>query len=374
MRSIEHTAAPPASRRRLSLPRQEWPRADRAAWERAISPASLLDDEGGLAASWRPRSREAVLHSYGRWLGCLARHGDLDDVVEPADRMTPERIRAHVAELGVGLGLASIAGHLARLVMAASALFPLRDWTWLRAMRSAVQRRSTPSRRKAGRIVSPVVLLELGNTMMEEGQAGTASDPVPAARLYRDGLVIAFLALIPLRRGNLVALEIGRQLTRSSGGWIITIPGEETKNHRPLVFTLPDALAAALDTYLAVHRPVLLAQRRSGTTAGLWLGATGCSLSAISMWRVVTGHTRQRLGVAVNPHLFRDCAATLLGDVDPKNVLLAAPLLGHSDFRTTEGHYILAQTRGAFRAHHDLLESMRHAAQGRARKAASQIR
>jgi len=74
--------------------------------------------------------------------------------------------------------------------------------------------------------------------------------------------------------------------------------------------------------------------------------------------------------VAVSPHLFRDCAATLLGDVDPKNVLLAAPLLGHGDFRTTEGHYILAQTRGAFRAHHDRLESMRRAAQRRARKVA----
>ena len=279
MRSIDPAAAPPASRRRrLSLPRQAWPRADRAAWERALSPASLLDDEGVLAASWRPRSREAVL-------------------------------------------------------------------------------------------------LDLGTTMMEEGQAGTASDPVPAARLYRDGLIIAFLALIPLRRGNLVALEIGRQLARSSGGWIVAIPGEETKNHRPLVFTLPDALAAALDTYLAVHRPVLLAQRRGGGTAGLWLGATGRPLSAIRVWRVVTRHTRQRLGVAVNPHLFRDCAATLLGDVDPANVLLAAPLLGHSDFRTTEGHYILAQTRGAFRAHHDLLESMRRrAAQGRARKVASQVR
>src|SRR5215203_4610015 len=104
MRSIEPTAAPPASRRRrLSLSWQEWPRADQVAWERAISPASLLDDEGGLAASWRPRSREAVLRSYGRWLGFLAHHGDLDAVVEPADRMTPERIRAHVAELGVRL-------------------------------------------------------------------------------------------------------------------------------------------------------------------------------------------------------------------------------------------------------------------------------
>src|SRR4051812_39992452 len=55
MQSIEHAAARP-TRRRLSLPWPEWPRADQVAWERAISPASLLDDEGGLAASWRPRS------------------------------------------------------------------------------------------------------------------------------------------------------------------------------------------------------------------------------------------------------------------------------------------------------------------------------
>ena len=64
----------------------------------------------------------------------------------------------------------------------------------------------------------------------------------------------------------------------------------------------------------------------------------GRPLSAARVWRVVTRHTRRRLGVAISPHLFRDCAATLLGDVDPTNVLLAAPLLRHGDFRTSEGH------------------------------------
>ena len=71
-----------------------------------------------------------------------------------------------------------------------------------------------------------------------------------AAIDFRDGLIIALLALRPLRRGNLVHLTIGVDLVRSGSGWTIAIPPSATKTHAPLEFEWPESLTAALDAYL----------------------------------------------------------------------------------------------------------------------------
>jgi len=63
----------------------------------------------------------------------------------------------------------------------------------------------------------------------------------------------------------------------------------------------------------------------------------------------------------INPHLFRDCAATTIADEDPNRVRMSAPVLGHTDFRTTEAYYIAANTRVAGAAHHDLIRARRAA-------------
>lgn len=52
--------------------------------------------------------------------------------------------------------------------------------------------------------------------------------------------------------------------------------------------------------------------------------------------------TRAAFGKAINPWLFRDCAATTLAVVDPEHVSLAANLLGHRTFSTTERYYLQA--------------------------------
>jgi integrase len=57
-------------------------------------------------------------------------------------------------------------------------------------------------------------------------------------------------------------------------------------------------------------------------------------------------------------HLFRDAAATTIALDRPEQVRLAAPLLGHRSFATTERHYNLARTSGAATAWHDLLATI----------------
>ena len=54
----------------------------------------------------------------------------------------------------------------------------------------------------------------------------------------------------------------------------------------------------------------------------------------------IRARTKDKFGVAMNPHLFRDAAATTVAIADPANVRLAAPLLGHRTFTTTEKYYL----------------------------------
>jgi integrase/recombinase XerD len=69
----------------------------------------------------------------------------------------------------------------------------------------------------------------------------------------------------------------------------------------------------------------------------------------------VRARTKDAFGEAVNPHLFRDAAATTLAIADPVNVRLAAPLLGHRTFATTERYYQQAQAYEGHRSYIDLL-------------------
>jgi hypothetical protein len=76
---------------------------------------------------------------------------------------------------------------------------------------------------------------------------------------YRDGLMIALLAFIPLRRKNLAALEIGRHLIRESNGWFVIVLRTETKKNSSCIeFAIPELLIPYLAAYLDIVRPRML--------------------------------------------------------------------------------------------------------------------
>ena len=59
--------------------------------------------------------------------------------------------------------------------------------------------------------------------------------------------------------------------------------------------------------------------------------------------------TTALLGVPINPHLLRDCAATMLSSLSPEAALATSALLGHRSFATTERYYIRANQLDAGR-------------------------
>jgi integrase/recombinase XerD len=196
---------------------------------------------------------------------------------------------------------------------------------------------------------------------MSEAETGARS-PRRRAVAYRDGLIVALLAARPLRRRNFATLELGRHLARAGEGWRIVVPGEETKTGRPLDLLFPEVLMPALERYLAVHRPVLAMQPGRGrgkAGAALWLSAEGGPLSEVMLGYLVKERTRAAFGRAINPHLFRDAAATSLAIEDPARVRIAAQVLGHTAFATTERHYNLARSQDAASAWHQILGGLR---------------
>ena len=74
----------------------------------------------------------------------------------------------------------------------------------------------------------------------------------------------------------------------------------------------------------------------------MWLGYRGAPLTAHGLYYRVLDVTRRLLGRELNPHLLRDCAATSIAINASDQVHLAAVALSHSNFRTTERHYIRA--------------------------------
>jgi site-specific recombinase XerD len=337
---------------RLCVPVGDWPTLDRNLWQCSLVRPTGLFGESGTRAHLRPATNRAVAKGYGRWLQALSSWGELDAVEPPGQRITLPRVRRYVEDLkAAGNHASTIAVRLEELRAAAKVMDPDADWDWLKPPAARLRAASTPLHDKRERLVAAGDLHGLGLTLGETAAARRK----PGHRLvnYRDGLMIAFLALQPLRLKNLAGLVIGQTLVKAGGRWMVVLPGDQTKTHAPIEVTWPESLVPALEHYLTTIRPSLAARRRtSPIEAGdyLWISAEGRPLSEKRIHHAIKLRTGQGLGKSVNPHLARDIAATTLAIEDPLHVRAAAPLLGHASLGTTERHYQQATALQAQRA------------------------
>ena len=99
-----------------------------------------------------------------------------------------------------------------------------------------------------------------------------------------------------------------------------------------------------------------------GVLAGnpaLWPTQRGTTSTDIHIYNIIVAHTRTAFGQPVNPHLFRDAVATTIALDCPEQVRIAARLLGHRSFATTERYYNLARASEAAIAWHETLARIR---------------
>jgi hypothetical protein len=356
----------PINAARRCMPVTEWPAIDQAAWAAARRPGKPLEP-GGLAASWAPISCRRIEGGYGRWLTRLAARGELDPALPPGARVNRENVAAYVAELSVVNHGYTIAGRVQELGNAMRAMAPETDWAWLLRGADRMRSETVPARNKRARLRSPEELVALGEQLMGDADAGDAT--LESAVRYRNGLVIAFLAYRPNRARNLTMMALGQHIVRRNHGWSLIFADTETKSGQPLDQTFPTALEPRLERYLAVYRPILLTRggrQSAAPITALWVSqnATAMVYASIAYW--VCRNTREAFGVALSPHLFRDCAATSIAIVDPEHVRIAAGILGHSNLVTTERYYNQAQGIEAGRRYHGTLAAIRKSSGKRA--------
>jgi integrase len=252
--------------------------------------------------------------------------------------VTPDRVRAYAEHLIAGVRPRTAASTLVGLKVIMKAMRPDLSWRWLMDLTNRIDRWAKPTVDRRA-VIRPIEDIHAG--------ACRELDRLLAARVvgrrwrfrYRDALLVLILSACPLRLRNLAMIGMGTHLTQEGKDWVLRFPETETKNGQRLTFVLPPSIHPYLAEYLSEVRPSF--RPRPDCTA-LWLNGEGGTLAPHSVYCRITCTTRRLLGQSINPHAFRTCAATSLVDAMPEKARLAAPLLGHRYFQTTERYYIRA--------------------------------
>jgi integrase len=320
-----HYANTPASQpkrsRVRSLPFDAWSSADRAAWTAACLPSQRY------------------------FLDFLDRSRLLDRSAPAAGQVNPKTVGNYIEELNERVGSVTAYGSIYKLRRASQLLDPRGDFGWLIELEKDLALVMRP-RPKADRLVLTEVLVECGLTLMAEAESSATLSRLAKARQFRNGLMVAMLALNPIRLKNFASLEIGRNLVSIDGWWWIVLSATETKESRADERRIDDLIAPAVETYLSVHRPLL--EDKNTKSNDLWLSSqNGKPMTYHAVADAVTRSVGGATGVAVSPHMFRTAAASSAALHAEQTPHLASALLHHRDKRVTEEHYNRASSLSA---------------------------
>lgn len=328
-----------------TLPFEEWPEKLQADWQLAVQSGNFLEDAGAIA-HWKASTQKSTKYAVGHFLGQEFRHPW--HLLSLPELALDDRIDFWILRLSKTHSARSIATMLGKLQLVCNAIYPQHNWSYLKNRHRHFEKEAEPSI-KAHRMVPAHALLELGYKLMKNvHHLPPKEQPV----IFRDGLMIALLASRPIRRRNLAAIRIGTHLVNRNEQWHLQFSKEETKNRRHLAFPWPTHLVHYLEVYLEKYRPKFPCADEHD---GLWASYKKGALKSEGVYDRVVLHTKAEFGHSVNPHLFRDCAATTLVTEKPEQALAAKNLLGHAKLETTEKYYLQGQTLDGVRQYQQLL-------------------
>jgi integrase len=335
---------PPAKGKVRSLPLDLWPKADRDSWDTACRPAVRLR-RGGAAAHLKPVTRNELARRYSYFLDFLDRRGLLRSDGPAAANVTVDTVDAYLAELKYRVGSVTVYDSISKLRRTAQLIAPDRDFGWLIDMERDLALVMRP-RSKFDRMVMAEVLVEAGLTLIHEAECSSNLTELARARQVRNGLMVALLALCPIRLKNFAALEIGRSFLQIRGRYWIVLSASETKEKRPDERPIDELLTPFIDRYLSRYRLVLA--RTDNPPSALWLSSTdGAPMSYVRVGVVIKTTTLSTVGVDVSPHLFRTAAASTVATRGGENPYLASALLHHTHPSVTNAHYNRATSLSA---------------------------
>ena len=278
--------------------------------------------------------------AYRRWLGFLNVDYPDDLLKSPADRITLERVRAFVDHLGAEIRPTSVAIAVDNLYYAARLIAPATDWRWLASIKTRLAARAKPEDR-FNRLVSPLLILDFGIELMDEALSLRSNGHKLREIQYRDGLILALLALWHIRRRSITALTVSRHLEFDAAGANVLLYPEDTKAKRAESFRVSEQLLPYLLRYLKEIRPRLLGRSDHD---GLWASYRERPLRAGRIYAIVRARITKKFGKAMGLHDFRRAGATFLAMEAPDKIGLIPGMFQHASADVGQRHYNLSRS------------------------------
>jgi integrase/recombinase XerD len=196
---------------KMRLPYTAWPAEDRERWSAANKSGADSFDDCGPAAHLAEPSRRALQGSYARFLGFLtSKHPGLLDS-PPETRLDRKIVAEYVGFRQPSCSDSGVAIDLHHLRLALRFICPATNWSWLATITKRIASKAKPKPPKHHRVTTEM-LYALGIELLDRAVANAtnAADVSKADAFdYRDGLMLALLASVPLRRRSDAALRIG---------------------------------------------------------------------------------------------------------------------------------------------------------------------
>jgi len=339
-----------------------WPPAFRRLHVLRKKPSGPLD-KPSVAATWRTTTFNLHVWSVGYFVGWLQWSQRFKVDAELQEYVTPEIMGAYVDDMRTAnMSSRTMATRVDGVRAALTALSPAVGTNWL--MRGINLLRAEPSdrRRIQERSRHTFDIVEAGMSLMREATRGGSSlSALKRAILFRDGLLIVFMALAVPRRNTVHLMMLGKHLEEKGTIFKVAWSGAEMKEDRGYEAQLGLELSELIRRYLDEFRPVLLA--RAGRSAmeaqtAVWLGRDGRKLGYDAIYRTIIKRTEAAFGKSIFPHAFRHSAATSLALDRPDLISIATPLLQHGAEASRE-LYVLADKVEASRKFGDTLQKRR---------------
>jgi integrase/recombinase XerD len=329
------------------LPLGLWPKADIDAFAKAYEEGDIFDETAGPGAHLAGGTRKIIHTAWRRWLGFVAAHYPADLVLAPADRITPEPVRAFIDQLGREVRPSTVAHVIGNLCYGARLIAPERNWNWLGSIvgRLAAQAKTLA---RFGRLVPPWHILDYGIELMETAPGVPSDGHLQSEIQYRNGLLLALISLWLIRRRSIEALTVSRHLEFDAAGVNILLFPEDTKAKRDESFRVPEQLLTYLLHYLKEIRPRF---RRHSQHDGLWASYRGRPLTAGRIYDIFRELVMRRFGKAMGLHDRRRAGATFIATDAPDKIGLIPGMLQHASPEPGERFYNLARSVEASRRH-----------------------
>jgi integrase/recombinase XerD len=257
----------------------------------------------------------------------------------------PDRVRALIDHLSAEIRSTSVANVVDNLFYAARLIAPERDWQWLASIKARLFARARPEDR-FDRLVPPWQILDFGIELMDEALSLPSNGHKQREIQYRDGLILALLILLLLRRRSIAALTVSRHFEFDQAGINILLHPKDTKAKRAESFRISERLLPYLMRYLKEIRFRLLGRNDHD---GLWASYRGRPLIAGRIYDIVRARTKTKFGKALGLHDIRRAAATFLAMDAPEKIGLIPGMLQHASPEVSQRHYNLARSVQASR-------------------------